>query len=133
MDSMISPDAAKKLSTIPLLSNFVEKRITEMAQDIKDQLKTKLQKSEYISIQADNLQTYRVWRSLCALFAPDHPTGLREQLLSYIPEDQYTGWNWVLNPFNGRTVNEAVLNPLIHDKLIKLFCDFATVLQHPRS
>uniref|UniRef100_A0A1B6LDR0 Uncharacterized protein n=1 Tax=Graphocephala atropunctata TaxID=36148 RepID=A0A1B6LDR0_9HEMI len=48
---------------------------------------------------------------------------LQEQILSYIPEDQHTVWNWVLSPFNKHAVNEADLNPLIQDKLIELSCD----------
>ncbi|XP_063241704.1 zinc finger BED domain-containing protein 5-like isoform X1 [Bacillus rossius redtenbacheri] len=52
-----------------------------------------------------------------------HLTGLREQIIDYIPEDEHTDLRWVLNPFNEHSVNQADLSPHIHDKLIELSCD----------
>ncbi|XP_046408746.1 zinc finger BED domain-containing protein 5-like [Ischnura elegans] len=50
---MVGPETARKLSNVPLSNNSVGRRITEMADDIKVQLKEKLQKCEFISIQID--------------------------------------------------------------------------------
>ncbi|KAG8310992.1 hypothetical protein J6590_051521 [Homalodisca vitripennis] len=61
--------------TTPVLNNSMERRITEMAQDIKDQLKTKLQKSEDISIQVDESTDVYESRSLATFPMINTPVG----------------------------------------------------------
>lgn len=99
----------RKLAT---WSTRVEKNIFENF-ELTNELITSLDRSDEDYPDIDNLSK----------LVTTHLQGLREQILSYIPEDQHTGWNWVLSPFNEQAVNEADLNPLIHDKLIELSCD----------
>ena len=53
VSTMVGPEAASKLSCIPLSNDSVGRRISEMANDVRGQLKEKLKKSEYFSIQLD--------------------------------------------------------------------------------
>lgn len=50
---VISPQEALKLKNIPLSNDSIARRISDMTENVKDQLKEKLKQSEFISIQID--------------------------------------------------------------------------------